>query len=162
MNFKNCELDISNSAAPFCNNISLQSVEEVVSPYLKETTLPGESRQHVMPAKSNHGYKSNFKLVKAWEGYVVTIDDNNITAKLYDAEDNSYDIYHFDTSEVALDDIKLVQKGALFFLYLGYLSTGKGPIYKSSYVAFRRFPKQQYIDDALDSMNEDNYSDIWE
>lgn len=112
-------------------------------------------------SKSSHGYKSRFNILKSWEGVVLDIQDEVISSKLFDPEDNTYAIHEFDLDDVDADDKQLLKRGALFFLYLGYYKTDKGPILKSYYIKFRRFHLQDYINDGLDSMNNNNYTEIW-
>jgi len=112
--------------------------------------------------KSHDGFKSNFELIKMWEGYIEDVSGNILKAKLYDKEDNSYVIYKFEKNDIKNSDKDLIKEGALFFLYLGYYRNEFGTIFKSSYINFRRFPLQEYIDSALDSMNEEKFIDIWE
>ena len=109
----------------------------------QNSKLEGNSRLHETALlKSNHGnYSSNFKISKTWEGCVDSIDGENITSRLYDPEENSYSIFEFSKFELKTDDQKLLKKGALFFLYLGYFTKESGQVLKSSYIEFRRFPK---------------------
>jgi len=136
--------------------------ESIIDNHLDYTLNKIQHKQHsdVAP-KPNQGFQSKFKLIKVREGYVESINESEISSKLFDAEDSTYDIFEFDIDDVEKDDISLLKSGALFYLYLGYYKTEHGTI-KYSKIEFRRFPIETYLNDGLDSINENQYLDIWE
>jgi len=141
--------------------------QEEIEKQLSFAKMQGENRLHKeeqLHSKTNHGFKSNFKLLKKWEGYIESINVDEIVAKLFDEEDNSYDIYEFSLEEVKEDDKNLVKRGALFFLYLGYYTNERGTRMRSSKIKFRRFPveDEDFINQGLDAINELDFNDIWE
>ncbi len=160
----NCEaLQESNH---HCDEIDSKN-SSVINDYLNESSLSGERRFHsLQDNKLTHqsDFKSNFEVLQVWEGYIETIEKDEIVSRLYNAVNNSINIYEFNIHEVSEDDKPLVKPGALFFLYLGYDNID-GTVRKSLYVKFRRFLSfQDYIDEGLDAINNNKqyFDDIWE
>lgn len=110
------------------------------------------------------GKSGSYDIIKDWEGCVTEIDGEDIFAKLYDSEDGGYSIYEFSVDDISEDDLPLLKKGALFFLYIGYYTNDKGTRIKSSHIKFRRIISENaeaFIDGGLDTMNTLDFSKIW-
>jgi len=110
-------------------------------------------------------FDSRSELINTWEGKVTDIDEENIYAILYDFSDDTIYEFEFEFRDLNEGDKELVEKGALFFLYLGYYTDDKGTKRKSSHIEFRRFPtnlSEEYINKKLDAVNALNFDDIWE
>jgi len=105
-----------------------------------------------------------YNIIKDWEGCITKIDGEDIYAKLYDSSDDEFSIYEFTVDDVSDDDILLLRKGALFFLYIGYYTNDKGTRMKSSHLKFRRIPNEdleEFVNEGLDTINQLDFSDIW-
>lgn len=108
--------------------------------------------------------RGSYDIIKDWEGCVTEIEGEDIFAKLYDSEDDGYSIYEFSIDDISEDDLPLLKKGALFFLYIGYYTNDKGTRIKSSHIKFRRIISENaeaFIDGGLDTMSTLDFSKIW-
>lgn len=101
-----------------------------------------------------------FHIEHKWEGIVSSIDENTISSHMYDVENDDHDEFIFSIEQVPEDDINLVEKGALFYYYIGYISKN-GTREKSDLIKFRRRVNHKSdIDDILDTMNKLDFDSI--
>lgn len=152
-----CDKEISDADNSKLLDIDKNYIECVVDEVREEDNfIKGKDIFH------QNRFKSNFKIIKKWEGCIEEINGKDIIAKLFDEKDYSYDIFEFDIEDISSDDQEMIKIGALFFFYLTYHTDDRGTTMRSSYFKFRRFPvDDEFIDEGLDNMNNLNFEDIW-
>lgn len=74
-----------------------------------------------------------------WVCYVLNIQEDTFSAKLYDKSDPStYEVAEFEIKEVPRGDRNLIREGAIFYWSVGYANNKSGQIIKLSLIRFRR------------------------
>lgn len=117
-----------------------------------------EVNTHDYDTKSNYGFTYDFK----WEGVVLHIGNDTITARIIESTTNEEDELTLPLSKISSDDIELLDIGALFNFYVGYTNSN-GTLRNSDVIKFRRKAiVQDDINDILDSMKEINFEDLLE
>lgn len=107
-----------------------------------------------------HSGDNQFYAEHKWEGIVLSIDDDEVTSRMYDFQHDDYDEFVFNINQISEDDIELLEEGALFFYFIGY-TLEKGKKNKSDIIKFRRRVKGiNDMDDILDTMNKLDFDSI--
>lgn len=92
---------------------------------------------------------AQFYIEHKWEGIVLSIDNEEVTSRMYDFQHDDYDEFIFNKNLISEDDIELLEEGALFYYFIGYtLKNDKKK--KSDIIKFRRRVRSiNDIDDIL-------------
>ncbi len=161
---KDCSFPLSKENESFWNNELVNDIEISSTENCKSENDEHYKKNHVNKLNCRRNKSKIYDIIKDWEGCITKIDGEDIYAKLFDSADEGFSIYEFTLDEVSEDDLSLLKKGALFFLYMGYYTNEKGTRMKTSHLKFRRIPTEQideFIDEGLDTINHLDLSDVW-
>lgn len=86
--------------------------------------------------------QNNFVSLQKWEGYVISIENDIINARVIDlTTEGVEEIVQIYFDDIPNDDIDLVTPGAVFYWSIGYLDMITGQRIRSSIIKFRRLPQ---------------------
>lgn len=88
---------------------------------------------------------SSSQILAKWEGTVIDVNDSAFYAKLRDLKENTSYVNEaeFPLEDLQNDDRELLRIGALFYWYVGYMTTSSGTRIKISLLQFKRLPRWQ-------------------
>jgi hypothetical protein len=102
-----------------------------------------ESAPPVLEPQQGIKYSERHEILMDWEGVVEEVGEDDFTARLMDRRGSSKvdtDSVEIPLTEVQLDDIALIQPGAIFYLTI-YRSTSRaGQTRRTTSLYFRRLP----------------------
>lgn len=85
--------------------------------------------------------RSTFVVRQKWEASVLEVGSDSFTASLTDLTgEESDEVAEFDVGDVAKDDLKLLEPGAVFYWSIGYYTNDEGTVRRTSEIRFRRLP----------------------
>lgn len=107
-----------------------------------------------------------FTLLQEWEGYVISINDDEFTASLLDltkGKNIEQEEADFSIDDLTQDDKKLLKPGAVFRWIIGYRSIG-GTKERISKIVFRRMPQwtAKDLQTAQAKAKEISHTIVWE
>ena len=81
-----------------------------------------------LPTKPKRRTSNIFKVQQKWQGTIIEIEGDTITAHIYDllSDDSAREEITFDMMEVQEGDKSLVVQGAVFYWIIGYEDSKKG------------------------------------
>lgn len=97
------------------------------------------------------------------KGIVTTITDDIFEARLYEKEDEEYEIAEFDITDVDPDDMDLFEVGAVFYWTFGHYKID-GQVKKQSEIRFQRIAPilPDEFDEIVDMASDLNNTIIWD
>lgn len=102
----------------------------------------------------------SFYIENKWDGIVLGIEGENVFSRMTDVQSGEEYEFDFKIEDVEDDDKQLIQQGALFNFYIGYVLSGKTRS-NSRMIKFRRQRMSHHmLDSILDKMNDLNIADI--
>ena len=101
------------------------------------------------------------KKTQRWIGHVTNIDGNIFSSKLDDlSSPGTYEIADFDVAEVSPEDLKLLERGAIFYWSIGE-TMSNGQLKKESIIRFKRSsPLTSAEIDAIEDRAEERLKNI--
>jgi len=85
--------------------------------------------------------EARYRLLQKWEGIVLDVQEESFTARLVDQNNEGPDEEaEFSLEEVTLEDISLLQPGAVFYWNIGFSDKLSGQRERVSIIRFRRLP----------------------
>jgi hypothetical protein len=117
-----------------------KSTARIVGRAVRE--IEQEQAPRTLKPQAGVAYSERLEVLMDWEGVVEEVGDDDFTARLMDRRSSSKvdtDTVDIPFAEVQLDDLSLVEPGAIFYLTI-YRSTSRGQTRRTTSLYFRRLP----------------------
>jgi hypothetical protein len=126
--FRSMENNITQTSAD--GNVSAQPVS------LREIELRNE-----VIRKSSGTKDDKFIMLQRWEGTVTKVSEDSFVARLSDlSQENLEEEAEIPIEEIPEADLRLVERGAVFYWCIGYIDRVGGQRIRASMIRFRRLP----------------------
>ena len=125
---------------PSAINFIRSELDRDVIEHSSVNQLPESKSFSIDLTKDRIGFKSSFKTLQKWEGYVEEVHPGHIVARVTDINGKLLDQEAtIPFEEISAEDIELIKPGSIFYWNIGYEVT-KGSRRRVSIVRFQRIP----------------------
>jgi|GEM_PF-4948413 len=98
-----------------------------------------DSRHSIIKQNRNCENSTSFEVINFWYGVVTDVNEDGFDSEIFDVQTNNEELLNFDFNEIPKNDKNLVEEGATFQLFLGYLYSEYGQRTRSTIVIFDRY-----------------------